>query len=292
MSPSFPPEPAHPSHPPPPPDKSVRPMSALGAAGWTLAATVLFLWLVGLTLSLRPGAEQNIVNAFGCQALAYLIVLFFILRVHAPEVSIRALLGLRRTAFAFYPLGVALGVSVGLPANFLYAQTVARFPRPAEEVGLVQSFLEAGGAKRAGIALIIIALGPFLEEVFYRGALFRPLRGRHGVVATCVLTGMFFGLAHMPWQSQIPIAFVGVTLALVRHWSGALGPAIAMHAAFNAVGVAQLYLSPRLDFLDAPAWWLVAVGTAVSGAVLFAAQSTARASQVAQIARQRDVEEV
>lgn len=267
-------------------------MSALAAAGWTLAATVLFLWLVGLTLSLRAGAEQDIVNAFACQALSYLIVLFFILRVHAPEVSIRALLGLRRTAFAFYPLGVVLGAAVGLPANFLYAQTVAHFPRPAEEASLVESFLQAGCGKRAGIALIIILLGPILEEVFYRGALFRPLRGRHGVASTCVLTGMLFGLAHMPWQSQIPIAMVGVTLAVVRHWSGALGPAIAMHAAFNAVGVAQLYLAPRLDFLDAPAWWLVAIGTAVTGVVLFAAHATARTSQVAQIARQRDVEEV
>src|SRR5690606_15395679 len=73
VRPSFPPEPAHPSHPPPPPDRSVRPMSALGAAAWTLAATVLFLWLVGLTLTLRPGAEKDIVNAFGCQALAYLV---------------------------------------------------------------------------------------------------------------------------------------------------------------------------------------------------------------------------
>lgn len=267
-------------------------MSALGAAGWTLAATVLFLWLVGLTLTLRPGAEKDIVNAFGCQALAYLVVLFFILRVHAPEVSIRALIGLRRTSLATYPLATLLGIAIGLPANFLYARTIARWPRPEGDGGIAQAFGESEPAKKIVIGLVVVALGPFLEEVFFRGALLRPLRARHGAIAACALSGVYFGLAHAEWQSQIPIALVGVTLAAVRHWSGALGPAIAMHCAFNAVGLVQLLVAPRLDLLDAPPIPLVAGGTVAAAALLFAIHHVTRAAPAAQGARQRDLEEV
>lgn len=267
-------------------------MSALGAAGWTLAATVLFLWLIGLTLTLRPGAEKDIVNAFGCQALAYLVVLFFILRVHAPEVSIRALIGLRRTTFAAYPLATLLGVAIGLPANFLYAKTVERWPRPDSDSGIAQAFAEAEPAKKIVIGLVLVALGPLLEEVFFRGALLRPLRTRHGVVAACALSGVYFGLAHAEWQSQLPIALVGVGLAAVRQWSGALGPAIAMHCAFNGVGLLQLILAPRLDVLDAPPVPLVAGGTLAAALLLFAVHRVTRSAPAAQGARQRDVEEV
>jgi len=292
VSQSFPPEPAHPSRPPPKLDKSIRPMSALAAAGWTLAATVLFLWFAGITLSLRPGAEKDLINAFGCQAVAYLVVLFCILRVHAAEVSIRALIGLRRTALAAYPLAIAAGIAIGLPANSLYARTIQRFPLPENDGGIGEVFTAAGAGQRAVIGLVLVALGPLLEEIFFRGALFRPLRLRHGVVAACALSGVYFGLAHAEWQSQIPIALVGVALAVTRQWTGALGPSIAMHCAFNAVGFAQLLLAPRLDMLDAPPAALVAAGTVVAAALLFGLRHLGRTSMACQNARQRDLEEV
>lgn len=268
-------------------------MSALGAAGWTLAATVLFLWLIGLTLTLRPGAEKDIVNAFGCQALAYLVVLFFILRVHAPEVGIRALIGLRRTTIAAYPLAAVLGVAIGLPANFLYARTIERWPRAVEEgAGIAGTFAEADSGKRVVIGLVLVAVGPLLEEVFFRGALLRPLRARHGAFAAIALSGVYFGLAHAEWQSQLPIAVVGIALAAVRQWSGALGPAIAMHCAFNGVGLVQLLVAPRLDLLDAPPVPLVAGGVVASAALLLAIRHVTAGSTAAQGARQRDLEEV
>jgi len=268
-------------------------MSAFGAAGWTLAATVLFLWLVALTFKLRPSAQSDVVNAFACQAVAYLVVLFFILRVHAPEVSIRALVGLRRTHAGLYPLAIALGVTIGLPANLLYEKIITRFPRPDDGGGIVQAFQEAGNGKRIALGVVLVVLGPLLEEIFFRGALFRPLRTRHGAKVACVLAGLYFGLAHTAeWQSQIPIAMVGVAVCGVRQWSGALGPAFGMHAAFNAVGLAQLALAPRLDFLDKPKPAWVIVATAVSAVCLVAISRLGMHSSAGQIARQRDVEEV
>jgi membrane protease YdiL (CAAX protease family) len=293
MRPSFPPEPAHPSHPPPPPDKAVKPMSAFGAGVATFGATALFLFLVITTYKLRPSAEADVINAFACQAVAYLVALFAILRIYASEVSIRALIGLRRTHAGIYPLAIALGVAVGLPANFLYERIIAKFPRAPDEGGIEKVFHDASSGKRVALGLVIVVLGPLLEEVFFRGALFRPLRARHGVKLACLTAGVYFGLAHTAeWQSQLPIAMVGVALCFVRQWGGALGPAFAMHAAFNAVGLAQLALAPRLDFLDAPKPAWIVVGTAVSAVCLVAIARIGKYSGAGQIARQRDLEEV
>jgi len=267
-------------------------MSAFGAAGWTLAASVLLVALFALTLKLRPSAEGDIVNAFGCQAIAYLAVLFVILRIHAPEASIRALVGLRRTHVGIYPLAIGLGAAIGLPANFAYAVLIERFPTP-DHGGIAEAFQKAAMGQRVAIGLIVVVLGPLLEELFFRGAIYRPLRMRHGARNACLLVGLYFGLAHTAeWQSQIPIALVGVAVAGVRQWSGALGPAFAMHAAFNSVGLAQLALAPRLDFLDGPKPAWIVVAAAVSALCLVAIARIGVRSSTGQMARQRDLEDV
>lgn len=267
-------------------------MSALGAAGWTLGATVLFLWLFGITVSLRPAAAKDIVNAFGCQALAYLVILFLILRFHAAEVSIRALIGLRRTALAAYPAALVLGAAISLPTNLIYAKTLERWPRADDGGGIAQAFAEGTLTQRVVMGLVLVLLGPLIEEVFFRGALFRPLRVRHGALAAGALSGVYFGLAHVEWQLQIPIALVGLSLAAVRHVTGALGPAVALHLAFNGVGLAQMALAPRLDVLDAPPapLWMGATLVAV-GALVVVVRVLGR-SAACREARQRDLEEV
>jgi uncharacterized protein len=86
-----------------------RPMTYLGAAGWSFGTTFVFFFLVALVISIRPRAESDLVTKFGLQVVATLLGLFGILRLYAPSVSIREFLGARDTSFAFYPLAALLG---------------------------------------------------------------------------------------------------------------------------------------------------------------------------------------
>lgn len=212
-----------------------RPMSFAAALGWTAGTTFLFLWLGNLTALLRPGAERDLVNGVACQALAYLVGIFLILRVHAPEASIRELLGFRGTHPAFYPLAIALGVALEAPVNRVYQVIDARWPTSAkQEEALLEILAGAGTAERILIGLAIVAVGPLIEEMFFRGAIFSPMRRRHGPLAVAALTGALFAVAHVQWQVFVPIGIVGVVLGFVRATSGSLWPALLLHATFNA----------------------------------------------------------
>jgi hypothetical protein len=55
------------------------------AAAWTLAALLSFQLLAATVAALRPGAPLDVVAGCACQAAAFLLVLYGLLSVHAPD---------------------------------------------------------------------------------------------------------------------------------------------------------------------------------------------------------------
>ncbi|WP_437578199.1 CPBP family intramembrane glutamic endopeptidase [Sorangium sp. So ce887] len=225
-----------------------RPMSVLAAAGWTAAVTFVFLCLLGVLAllrpalspgdavsSLQPATKLDVVGSFACQAAAYLLGLLGVRRVHAPRAPVRELLGVRRTHAAFYPLAAALGLALAGPVAALYEAIERRWPSGLSDARLVQAFVEASALDRVAFGLIFIALGPALEEAFFRGALARPLRWQHGAPLVVATTAALFAAAHGEWQKLLPIAIFGVALGVVRVASGSLLPPVVMHGVYNAI---------------------------------------------------------
>ncbi|AUX20269.1 hypothetical protein SOCEGT47_007350 [Sorangium cellulosum] len=210
-------------------------MSIPAAGGWTAAVTFLFLWLLGVTASARAHGELDMISAFACQAAAYLLGLFGVLQVHAPRASIRDLLGVRRTHAAFYPLALALGFALEGPITALYEAIERRWPSGGSDADLVRLFTEASAPERVALGLIFIALGPVLEEVFFRGALARPLLRKHGAPLVIAATSALFAVAHLEWQKFLPIGLFGAALGVLRVASGSLVPPILLHATYNAI---------------------------------------------------------
>jgi hypothetical protein len=235
-------------------------MSVLAAAGWALGTTLVFWLLRLLTLRMRPGGATDLVSHFGCQAIAYLLGLFLILRLHAPDASIRAFLGVRRTHGAFYPLAILLGVTIELPAEALYAAIIRRWPTGAED-DFTRLFHDPATTtpRRVAFAVIIVLLGPVIEEVFFRGALFRPLLKTHPAELVMVATAGLFALVHPEWQTFGPIALVGLSLAFLRWTSGSIFPSMLLHASFNGVSFALMALArPGTPDVPVPGWIVAA----------------------------------
>lgn len=274
-----------------PPERE-RAMSLPGALIWTAGITFLFLWLLALILKLRPAAESDLITGFGCQLVAYLLGLFAILRVHAPHAEIRDFVGLRATHPAFYPLAVVIGLAIMAPISALYDAIDKRWPNPDGGDGeLVRMLVEAGVAKQVAICMILIVLGPVIEEVLFRGALTRPLRRRHGAPVVILATALLFGVAHFQWQKMLPIALFGILLGVIRTVSGSLIPSIVLHATYNAIPVALILVAPEdvRAAADAPlpAWLLIV--SVVAAAVLLAVMSLLGArSQTVAIAREKE----
>ena len=283
-------KPAHPSDPPPGWQVTEgRPMSPFAATGWAVGATLLWTLLVTITVTLRSGAENDLVNNFVCQLVATLGVVFGILRIHAPNDSIRDVFALRRTHLLFFPLAIGLGLAVQVPASTLYEALLRRWPDPQDADRLSQLYSEAGTPGRVLIGMVVVAFGPLLEEIFYRGALFTPLRraGRLGDVV--VITAVLFGLAHVTAQRIVPIVLVGLAMGLLRHASGSLLPSIAMHATFNAGPMWELARGRTASVENEPLpWATAAMSVGVALALAACTWLVGKRSTVAAHARERD----
>src|SRR5262249_55578195 len=125
----------------------------------------------------REGAFFDLVSRTACEALAYSIVFFAILRVHEPETSIRHVLALRAPTVSALILAAAVGAALSLPSEWLDQALDARFPRPlAEKEALDRLLAVTTLGKRITLILTLAILQPAFDELFFRGALFTPLR--------------------------------------------------------------------------------------------------------------------
>jgi len=88
-----------------------------------------------------------------------------------------------------------------------------------------------------GFAVAICA--PVVEEIFFRGLLYRALRNRLNVAGAAVIVGVLFGMVHAstyPLDSLLPKAAFGVVACLLYERTGSLYPSIALHCLVDASG--------------------------------------------------------
>jgi membrane protease YdiL (CAAX protease family) len=91
------------------------------------------------------------------------------------------------------------------------------------------------------VLLLFLAVGaPLVEELFFRGLLFRALLGRTPVPVAVVVSAILFALAHFEAVQFGGLAVFGVVLAVLAWRTGRLMPGIGAHAAFNLAAVASV----------------------------------------------------
>jgi membrane protease YdiL (CAAX protease family) len=94
------------------------------------------------------------------------------------------------------------------------------------------------------VCVVVTAIAPIAEEVFFRGYFFGALRNWRGPWPAALITGLVFGAIHAGGTDLVflvPLAILGVMLCVVRERTGSLLPCIALHAINNALafGVAE-----------------------------------------------------
>jgi membrane protease YdiL (CAAX protease family) len=144
------------------------------------------------------------------------------------------------------------GVVIGLVGQGVVVLLYAPFQHHIHNFNAPSQKL-TGGAHGWGflvVALATVLLAPFMEELFFRGLLFRALarlftpsgpgalrfRGL-GVVVAVVVDGLLFGLAHGEWVQLAGLALFGMALAAISYRTGRQGMNMVSHASFNLVAV-------------------------------------------------------
>ncbi len=84
--------------------------------------------------------------------------------------------------------------------------------------------------------IVLTLLTPIAEEVLFRGILQGKLR-QNGIpfVATALIVGGLFGLAHGQWNVGIDVFFMSLVASYLREKTGRLWPSIILHIIKNSL---------------------------------------------------------
>lgn len=112
--------------------------------------------------------------------------------------------------------------------------------------------------------LLNIALVPaFCEEILFRGYILKSFEKSWGVIKAIIISGLIFGFFHLQLPNLLPLASLGVVLALMTWLSGSIWPAIVAHFLNNGAAVILATSYPELAFNEMtaetlpPVWILI-----------------------------------
>ncbi|MCA9619068.1 MAG: CPBP family intramembrane metalloprotease [Myxococcales bacterium] len=278
-------EPASPSPAEEPPDDSVEPIGLGAATLWALGAQLSFLFVLTLVLGLAGAAPHSSLRNVGCQVVGYGLVVGAMHRLYAPRLSLSKVVALGRSHLGFLPLAVLVGAGATLPTYALRAAIERVLPsEQGSFTATAEAFyqLDLGHQILATLALVVV--GPVVEEVLFRGAIYGGLVRTHSPRITVVTTGGLFALIHLqPLAPELqllpPLWLMGCLLGYLRWASGSLVPPVLLHIAYNAVPVLPMvgvHAAPTTTATPEESWPWVLGSLAVTLLALLATQALAR----------------
>ena len=207
----------------------------------------------------------NLLVGLVLQLFVFVLALLPLLAAGRPY---NRLLGPTRTTGAMVAIGLASGIVVAILAYTLnaIAVLVTGSEEPVQQQ-LLQDAL-AGGLPLVLVVVLAVVVAPLVEEVIFRGVLFRAMADRINLGVSLVVSSAIFALIHIEVVLSQPAALVGLfivglVLAVAYHLTGNLMVPILGHAVFNAISISLTVAVDRLDLEE-----LLEMPTALSHPVL------------------------
>jgi membrane protease YdiL (CAAX protease family) len=242
------------------------------------------------SLLLRPAAARDIVHLGGVTALVFVLGILGVVALHGRDAPLREALGVRPARPALLGIAVALGVSLHWPAGAIESLSQRFMPTPKETIEARLSLLStASPSDLALLVLVVACVGPLVEELFFRGALYGALRRRYSLVGASVAVAVCFVVGHLDVYAWLPLAAVSIAMTHLRAMTGSLLPPLATHMTFNAVTVLGVSTAPVHEIEVPPLEVLPAlVGTSVTLLLMGLVHYVSRRAPTARRARAED----
>lgn len=129
-----------------------------------------------------------------------------------------------RSYFACYALIYPLNLLIGVMSGH----------SPSSSNPLLEMFMKASTAQVVALALLVVVVGPFFEELMFRGWLLGGLRERWGDRKALLVSAALFAVIHGdPWATPA-LFLLGCVFGWVYLRTGSLWGSIALHAMWNA----------------------------------------------------------
>lgn len=104
------------------------------------------------------------------------------------------------------------------------------------------------------VFLTLVVFTPLAEELLFRGYLYGKLRKTAPVWVAVIVASLAFGAAHLwagpgnplQWAVAIDTSVLGVILALLREYTGAVWAGVYVHAIKNGLAFYLLFVNPQI----------------------------------------------
>lgn len=225
-------------------------LDTLPAAPWCLwdvaRGGILFLF-AGLALALlNPLRIEGPVAALAYNLVAQSAAVLYLFRLAPVRGDALAAIGFRagrlfrKAAFGLMAYVAFLPAFMGL---VLATRLLGRYGGVELEPQRHFMFF-ARPHSLAGYLFIAVLMGiaaPVLEEVFFRGFLYRAFRRRVGTLSAVTASALIFSVLHFNAGTLLPIFGLGVLLAYAYERSGTLVVPIVVHVLQNSIALCVLY---------------------------------------------------
>lgn len=150
------------------------------------------------------------------------------------------------------PLFLLLAAAVGLVAPLLGGWLTRLL---AHGHTVTQDIQQLGAhtplAWRIPLVLVVVSLGPVVEELLFRGVLLSALRRRWQLGWAVAISSLAFALVHLPglqwqWFALPDLLLLALALAWLRLHSGSIWPAVLAHGINNLLAVAGWFVAVNL----------------------------------------------
>ena len=204
-----------------------------------IAAGLLVAILVLVLTQLDAGSDRE-VGVLGVVVVGLLEVLmlvavwlFGIKKYGAPW----RVAGLAAPRHNHWLLLAALALVLSLVLTAVYALSVSAAGADILVPPPVPVELPEGGPFRLLLVLVLGILGPFAEEVFFRGFLLAALVPAMGVMKALLVTSAIFAIGHGVVAVMIPLFITGMLLSWLYLKTGSIWPGTAAHVAQNLLAL-------------------------------------------------------
>lgn len=162
--------------------------------------------------------------------------------------------------------GPAIGWTLAAYATFIVVALVVglAFGEAEEQDIVLELKNEDSVAVLVGFGVMVCLLAPLAEEFFFRGFLLRVLREKANTAIAVGVTGICFGLVHLPtgdWIGTILLSVFGMVLCGLFLLTSSLIPCIMLHAFHNSIS---------FGFTKELPWWGFMLLTLASVSTTFA----------------------
>ncbi len=189
---------------------------------------------------------NSLINRYSLHLTALtnvVLIPIYILLLRGDEKKRRNSLGIRYTTPGIKRLWVVfvLGMSAAVSVNVIVSLSqIARFSPKYQQVSEV---IYSGGLFMEIVSAVIAA--PILEELFFRGMIYKRLRDMINVKAAVVISALFFGAFHGNLVQFVYAFIIGLMLAYVYEKFKTIWAPVIFHVGANLISVLITEFMPQ-----------------------------------------------